>query len=337
VVCASRRSGALHAELQEAGIPVYAPLDCAEDGRWRAYRRVRAVVEREQIRLIHAHMSESAILAAGLSTSGGPPFLVTHHSNRLFPVMERPKQIVWQRLARWACMRAALNLAITPQVMQRLGTDLSLSSEKLQVVRNGVVVPDTAILRAAARRREGASSDWPIIVTVGRLIKIKGQDQLIAAMPLILSRFPRAKLLIAGDGEDRDRLIALVTRQGLGEHIIFAGTVADTGALLASADLYVSTSHYEGLPTALLEAMSWCLPVVVSDVPGNDEIVSDSVNGLTYPLGDVAALAAAVVRLADDHVLAARLAVQGRALVTLTYSAAAMARAHEEIYERLLT
>jgi glycosyltransferase involved in cell wall biosynthesis len=243
-------------------------------------------------------------------------------------------------LLRWAARRAAANVACSPEVKERLREELALPAERVEVVLNGVPVPRPEEVAAALARRgaarEKAGASWPIVVTVGRLVDIKGQDQLVAAAPALLARFPAAQVVLVGDGPRLEDWRAQARRLGVEQRVTFTGHVESVQPLIESAHVYVSTSHYEGISIALLEAMAWKVPVVASDVPGNRSVVIPEVNGTFYPLGDTSALVEAIAGLALDGQKAERLAQGARASVEQGFSTAAMARSYEGVYARVM-
>jgi glycosyltransferase involved in cell wall biosynthesis len=116
-----------------------------------------------------------------------------------------------------------------------------------------------------------------------------------------------------GDGPEAAALRGLAGTLGLAGRVVFAGPVPDAARGLPALDLYVSASHREGLPLALLEAMVCGLPVVATAVPGHVDVVEDGVTGLLVPAADPAALAGAALALLDDPARRRRLGAAGRA------------------------
>lgn len=133
----------------------------------------------------------------------------------------------------------------------------------------------------------------PVIVSVGRLTEQKGFGYLLAAMRRVIDSHP-AHLLIIGAGPLEQSLRAQAESLGINNYVHFLGWRSDVLALLPHADLFVSASLWEGLPTVLLEAMACRLPVIATRISGSREIVSDHATGLLVPAKDDAALAAAI-------------------------------------------
>src|SRR5262249_23088629 len=161
---------------------------------------------------------------------------------------------------------------------ERLGMQLKqlgVSTTRLRVIPNAVDVPpvDQAWARQTPTMRIGVTS---------RLIKDKGIQVLIAAMPQICQRFPNARLVIAGNGKFERQLRAQVSRLGLTDHVEFLGFVADIPGFLRSLDVYVHPTIDPGevIPTSILEAASAGLPVVASNLASIPEEVRDGQTGI---------------------------------------------------------
>jgi glycosyltransferase involved in cell wall biosynthesis len=167
------------------------------------------------------------------------------------------------------------------------------------------------------------------VVFVGRHVRVKGLDVLLRAWAL-LERPINARLVLAGDGPEHQRLIALCQQLGLSESVEFPGLVHDVPALLAQAHLYVQASHQEGLPNSVLEAMAAGLAVVATRVSGHEDVVMNGKTGLLVPAGDPITLASALQKLIVDAALRRRMGFAGRETVSLRFSTPA-------IIEQLLT
>lgn len=224
-----------------------------------------------------------------------------------------------------------------PQPVRRL------ARRGVEVVANGVDVErvDRA-LGAVDGSADGEKTDRPVagitVVTVGRLIPVKGQSTLLAAFARVAR--PGDSLLVVGEGPLAAQLEEQARALGVSEQVRLLGLIPrdDVYRLLAAADLFVSASEVEGLPLAVLEAMAARLPVVLTDIAPHREIVDTAGFADLVPLGDVAALATALRRLQDmsgDE--RAALGERGRHLVVDSFSLRSMSSGYDRTYSRLLT
>lgn len=127
------------------------------------------------------------------------------------------------------------------------------------------------------------------IVAVGRVDKNKNHELLIRAFILLAEEFPAYRLVIYGEGEERENLLRLVRDSGLTERIDLSGAVDDVVEAIYKTGVFVLSSNTEGMPNTLMEAMALGLPVVSTDCPcgGPRELIEHGVNGLLTPVGDV--------------------------------------------------
>jgi glycosyltransferase involved in cell wall biosynthesis len=148
----------------------------------------------------------------------------------------------------------------------------------------------------------------PFFLAVGRLDRQKAHDILLDAFARICSDLPNWQLMVLGDGRLRDKLIEQASTLKLGARVQFAGFVDDPFPWYRAATIFVHPAVHEGLPNAVLEAMSEGLPVIVTDAQeGLREIVSDGVSGVVVPAGDSGSVARAMLTLACEADLRRRL------------------------------
>jgi glycosyltransferase involved in cell wall biosynthesis len=244
----------------------------------------------------------------------------------------------------YAIDRATLRLAHvfvanSDGVKADLVNQVGISADKITRIYNGV---DAAVYarrpgaRQRIRREIGLSAEQLVVGTVARLHYKKGLTFLIEAADRLRGRFPDMRFLIAGDGPERERLGLQVRALGLDAHITFLGERTDVPDLLAAMDVFAFPSLFEGHPNAVLEAMASELPVVASDIPGNNEIVRDGVNGYLVPAQDAAALAEKIALLAADPSRRQALGAAGRRHVAERFSIPAAARQFELLYTSYL-
>ena len=155
------------------------------------------------------------------------------------------------------------------------------------------------------------------IVNMSRLTKQKNIPLLLSAFQIVSARFPDYTIHIYGDGELRKKLLKLTEDMGLGDKVIFHGLVKNVLAHINKASIYVSSSDYEGISNAMLEALALGLPTICTDCPigGARMTIKDGVNGLLAPVGDRDKLADAMIRLLGDREYAERLGKKGREIV----------------------
>jgi len=197
--------------------------------------------------------------------------------------------------------RAQAVVAVSEHVADDLAQVARLPRARIQVIPNPVV--HDGLL---AQARERIAHPWlenrsaPVIVSVGRLNEEKNYDDLVRAFAR-LRQERRARLIILGHGAEKERLARLAWELGVADDVSFPGFVANPYGYMARADLLALSSHYEALPTVLIEALACGCPIVATDCPGGvREILAGGRWGRLVPVGDIEALAAAMLATLDD-------------------------------------
>lgn len=203
------------------------------------------------------------------------------------------------------------------------------------VVLNGIVPGKPAGSAAAARTALGLQTAEKIALTVARFTAQKGHDVLVAAAKTVVASHPDLKFVLVGTGPEQDAIAQAITEAGLDGSFILAGQRDDVADLMAAADLFVLPSHFEGLPLAVLEAMSAGVPVVATAVSGTLEAVGPN-HPFLAPAGDPAALAASILQALADPAAAQAAATQAKSRFAEHFTAQRMASETAAVYAPLL-
>jgi len=204
---------------------------------------------------------------------------------------------------------------------------------RTSTIPNGVEVNGRGSAAPAPFTRPG-----PVrAVTVGRLVPQKGIPILLEAAARVLAEQPEMEFTVFGDGPDRAALERQAARLGIDGSVRFAGTVPDVAGQLASFDLFVLPSLWEGMSIALLEAMAGARPVLATATSGSAELVIDGETGRLVPPGDAGALADGILSLLADPVAAREMAARGQDRVRRNYGLSRMVESTVELYRSLLS
>ncbi|MGD0110321.1 MAG: glycosyltransferase [Armatimonadota bacterium] len=216
-------------------------------------------------------------------------------------------------LARWTDAVVALSPRHSAFVTEHFG----IASCKMEVVQNGVdwAQYQSDDLREATRLELGLEPEMRVVGTVGGLRPVKGYEVLIRAAAQLLSQQPRVRLVMVGDGEQRQYLAELVRSEGIADRVLFLGARRDVPRLLSAFDVFVLSSHSEAFPVSALQAMAAGLPVVATDVGCLSEIVQPETTGLLVPPGRPEALSHALGRLVQDRHMSREMGQRGREVV----------------------
>jgi len=297
------------------------PLD------WRCVRDLTRVLRAHGTTVVHSHEFTMAVYGAAAARRTGARHVITMHGGRYYA--ER-----WRRRAalRWAIRRSQGIVAVSRATADDLSRTLGLAPGAVRVVPNGIAFPSG--VRSAVRRELGLGDDEMLLVAVGNLYAVKGHDVLLRALGE-LRRGGEAtpwRLAVAGRGEEEGALRTLAREEGLDERVHLLGFRSDVADVLAAGDVFVMPSRSEGLPLALVEAMSMGLPIIASDVGGIPEVVARDIEGLLVPPGDAHALAGALLGLWRDPAGRAALGSAAAERARRDFSVARMAEAYEAVY-----
>jgi len=301
---------------------------------WMGGAQVLRFARNQGVKLLHSHGYKCNILFGLLPKAiRRLPLVSTVHG--------------WTSSERWNRMKIyeeldAFSLRFIDRVVlvnegMRAHTRLQNSpGQKAQVVNNGL--PELALEGqahqldpAVVRFCEGGTT----FGAIGRLSPEKGFDVLLEAFALCKQKLPQARLLILGDGKERDRLEGQVKGLNLCNSVLMPGYRAQAFAYLSLLQGFVLSSHTEGLPIVLLEAMRAGVPVVGTRVGGIPAVLGEGEAGLLVAPSDSKALGEALERLVDPTAGCWRLATKAKERVRENYSSQAMARGYLKIYQSL--
>jgi len=232
---------------------------------------------------------------------------------------------------RWLAARTSRIVGCSEGVRQAL-LALGMPASRTMAIPNGIRLEPFA--DAGAHPLAGRVAG---IVMVARFSRQKDHATLLQALALLAGRGLRPLLLLAGGGKrlHRGPLERLATELGLDSQVRFLGVVRNVPELLMSHRIAVLSTHYEGMPLALIEGMAAGCAVIGSAVPGVREVIDDGVDGLLVPEADAPALADALERLLRDDALATGLAQAARAAAVARYSRERMNAAYERLFLEL--
>jgi glycosyltransferase involved in cell wall biosynthesis len=209
-----------------------------------------------------------------------------------------------------------------------------VNPDVVRVLPNGI--PELAAISGTNLRDElGISVTAPLIAMVSQLRTEKRIDLLVDAVVALGREFPDVVAVVAGRGPEEPRLRELIRQNGLEEKVFLLGPRVDVPRILASADVAVSCSDFEGSPLSIMEYMAAGKAIVATRVGGIPELVDDGIHALLVEPRSVDGLAQAVARLLRDPPLRKRLAEQARIRQQREFTIEAMVRRLEALYEEL--
>ena len=309
IVCLHRRDGGFETEARAAGMDVRVLPGNSLFAKGLSLRRL---IKQERPNLVYTALFDSDVLGR-LASIGIDVPVMTNLANTAYDEARQGDPNVDRfrlRIVRWIDGITARRLtdhfhAISQAVKDSTVSELRVSPEKITVVKRG---RDAARLgvRSQARRMEmrdrlRLDANAEVVLAVGRQEYQKGHRHLIDAFVRVSESRPQARLLIAGrEGHATKDIAKRISDLGVHDLVTVLGHRDDVADVMATADLFVFPSLYEGLGGALIEAMALGLPVVASDLPALREVVQEGENADLVPPGDAHSLALAIFGLLDD-------------------------------------
>lgn len=311
--------------LQSDGPRTYAPakhVRVVEVGAPRTHTALvpmTRTLRAERPDLVYAVLPHLALICAAATQTmvrQRPKLAVGIQNNLGAELPQWSNGALLQRLTPWVYRRADALVTVSSGLGDEAVEDFGAAREKVRVIPNSVAVE--TIRAGAAQPEPHRWLDDPAITTlvaIGRLVAQKNYAVLLSAFAQLAPRHPNARLLILGEGELRADIEARIEQLGLGEVVELAGSRPNPFGYLARADVFVSSSDFEGFPMVHLEALACGVPVVATDCDfGPSEILgTDERWGVLAPTGSASGFATAIERLLADPARAAQLRADGPA------------------------
>jgi glycosyltransferase involved in cell wall biosynthesis len=321
------------AAAREAGITVdVIPERFRFDPRVMA--KLREIVDRRAPDIIQTHMIKSHFLIKLTGLGKKYSWVAYHHGYTTTDLKMR----LYNQLNRWTLPSAASVITVCEEFAKQL-IQTGVRKDRIVVRHNSVVAPRkvSSEEKQALREKLHLAPDERIVLTVGRLSKEKGHADLIDSIAILRSSDSslKFKLLIVGEGPEKEALQSALEVHGLSSHVIFVGQVGDVAPFYAIADILALPSHSEGSPNVLLEGMAAGLAIVANSVGGVPEIAVNEETALLVPARDSQSFAAALRRVFAQPELARTLNTNAIARAT-DFSPEAHAQSLIRVYHRLL-
>jgi glycosyltransferase involved in cell wall biosynthesis len=313
-------------EVRNFVIPSPRPFDVS------SWKKVGALIESEEIDIVHAHGSRAASNLFFPAKLCKRPLLYTIHGWSFHDdhsYLQKQMRIWSERLITGG---TAGNISVSDS-NRETGVRV-LRKFRSKVINNGIDLdhfnPDR--VWPDVREELGIPAGHTLVGYIARITKQKDPLGLLKAFKYVLDACSNITLLVVGEGDMKEEMIALAKSLEIDNHVVFLPFRQDIPALLKAIDIFCLPSLWEGLPIGLLEAMAMRKAVVVTAVDGCREVVQDRKNGLIIPVGDPILLAEAIVTLHINIPLREHLQQQASETVAVNYSVEGMASQVAALY-----
>jgi glycosyltransferase involved in cell wall biosynthesis len=309
---------------------------------WKQLRQIRPDI-------VEAHMTKAGMLGMIAARLARVPVCIYHNHGMGFLSSRGVKRILLKLSERVACALAHQVIFVSHSVRTCADAEGLCSISKTKVLANGSINgidskvrfnPDRITFQERTNQRAelGIPSDAMVLGYVGRIMQIKGINELMAAWSELKVLHPKLHLLVVGSFDNRDsipREIATILTTDPRVHM--TGFVSNTEALYATMDVLALPSYHEGFPVVLLEAAAMALPVVASRIPGTIDAIQDGTTGSLVPPRDSAALASSIDRYLQEPDLRRRHGLAARQRVMRDFQPAELWAAVHSTYSEFIS
>ena len=303
-------------------------VHCKGRADWRAVRQIEEYIQEDAIDVVHTHGYKADVYGFLAAWRLGKPVVATCHNW----VGGTTALGIYNHLDRMALKKFGALAAVSDEVAQRL-LDAGVPAEKIKTIANGIDVQ--AFEHAQALPVLNVTNE-KVIGMVARLDLQKGFEYLLRAVRELCNTFAGLKVVIAGEGPDREAIEAMVKEYGLQSNVVLAGQQSDMPAVYAAMDIFVLPSLNEGLPMTILEAMAAARPVVATRVGAIPTVISDGENGLLVNPRDTKGLRNAIASLLSDPERCRQMGEKAHDWVSRNYTSEAMALKYRQLYDEIL-
>lgn len=327
-------------QLELEGIKVYdIPMkrEISVFSDLKAFGEIVKLLKQGSFDIVHTHSSKAGFLGRMAAAFFNVKVVHTPHcfafqekkgaARYAFLLLERFATLFCKRII--AVSKGEYNLILHEHIAPAEKIDLIINA----IDENEIVINDAS---AALKKKFDISPQDSVILGVGRLVKQKNWITFIEIAAEILSREEHVSFLIAGSGES-EGLQALIDKLGLGHKIKLTGYVKEIYAMYSLADIFVTTSLWEGLPYVILEAMMMSVPVLATNIPGNQDLITDGENGFLFEPDNRNDAVAILRKLLGDAYYRRQIGKRGYEYIKANNSFDKFLDNHMSLYQSLLS
>lgn len=289
-------------------------------------------IQNMSVNIFHAHDYKSRFIGYWALRKLGIPSITTLHGW----IQNTFKDSIYVAIDR-LMLQFYSKIIVVSRDLERKLLNSGIPGNRLVLLHNAIgELYANKNLGQSMREKLGVNKETKLVATIGRLSPEKGIRDLVNAVPTILNEFANIRILIIGEGPEKDNLEKQVIHSGLSDIVLFVGFLSNIEDIYPELDLIVLPSYTEGLPKVILEALSHGKPVVATSVGGVPEIIISGQTGILVPPRLPESLGKAINNLLSDSAKAKCLGEAGRSLIRSRFSMKARTRKLEEVYLSVL-
>jgi len=311
------------AAAEERGLSA---IDFVTGGKFNPFAAVRLAkwIREHKIDVIHAHGFKSDVIGLLSACLSRCKIITTPHG---WSQEGNTKLRLYEAIDRWLFKYMDMVCPLSSELAKGIS-----SGKNIRLIQNGVDVEEVL----AAVPSDKTDSDCYVIGYIGQLIERKDLNTLFEAFEILCRDNRNIRLMVIGDGHQKDALQAKAQQLRIENHVEFLGYRQDATSLLKIFDVFVLPSLLEGIPRCVMEAMAAGVPVIVSDIPGNRDLVVSGKTGLLFAPGNAHDLAEKVEYARSHPDDAKDMSIRASDMIMSEYSSRKMALEYEAIYYELM-
>jgi glycosyltransferase involved in cell wall biosynthesis len=299
------------------------------------------LMRRERFDIVHTHAAKAGVLGRLAAKVAGVPIIIHSSHGWSFQALSGFRLVFSMfRFLEWIPARLSDKILTVTKDTMRIAVEAGIGPpDQFAVVYSGMPLSDffkATVDKARKRRELGLPAQGPLVGTVMIMMHRKRPADIVRAAPKIRQAVPDTHFLLVGDGEAMPDVRRAVQELGLQDKVTLTGIRRDVPEIMCLLDVFVHPAWTEVLPRTVIQAMATGTPVVVTDVGGIGEAVSDGRNGFLVPPKRLDLLADAILRLLQDPELAQRMGETARQSVSSAFEIQTMVEEIEAVYEDLI-
>ncbi len=306
----------------------------------KAFCKIFVFIKKRKFDIVHTHTSKAGIIGRWAGKLAGVGIIV--HSphghifygyfgwfkNNLFIFLEKLTSLITDRI-----------ITLTQRGKEEHIKYKIAPPNKFVPIYSGIDIKEFSnfqVNRVKEKEKLNISLDVPVVGTVNRLDPVKGNQYLIASLSEVVKFFPTIKVIIVGDGSEKEKLKHYVTELGLSENVIFLGLCKDVRQILSTFDIFVLPSLNEGMGRCLLEAQALGIPVIATKVGGIPDVVEDGLTGILVSPRNPKEMAETIIRLLRNKAARKNMSEAAKKWIGERFGVESMVKKISDLYQEIL-
>lgn len=299
-------------------------------------------IRKNKYDIVHTHSSKAGVVGRIAAWLAKTPIIIHHnHANPYHRFQAWYIQMSYKSIEKFAALFCQKIIAVTQTIVNEMVSDNIAPREKFLVIRSGFDVKmfmnyDSSNNKTKAKY--GISENDIIIGKIARLSVIKGHIYLLEAFKKVCKKIPKIKLVLIGNGENKQELLKYIYKNNLNDKVIFTGLIPpdEMPSIISILDIVVHTALLEGLPRVFAQSLLMGKPVIAFDLDGAHEIIEDGKNGYLVEPMNIEMLSEKIIDLVSDLCKAHKFGTYAKNNIKYDFTVDAMVENTHQLYQSLL-